>query len=78
MSQRYPNLSKRQVYYFMSKIPLQSRRVYDAVKRIVDPMPETHFDFSELMNTLFFSKDILMRTGYFHLKTLTDKNQNYK
>ncbi len=78
MSNNYPALSKRQTYYFMSKIPLQSRRVYEAVKRIVDPMPENGFDFADLMNTLFFSKDILMRTGYFHLKTLTDKNQNYR
>lgn len=74
----YPVLSKRQTYYFMNQIPLQSRRVFDAVKKLVDPMPEKTFDFSNLMNTLFFSKDILLRTGYFHLKTSLDKNTNYK
>lgn len=78
MRQQYPTLSKRQTYYFMNKIPMQSRRVYEAVKKIVDPMPENKFDFTELMNTLFFSKDILLRTGYFHLKTLTEQNQNYR
>jgi hypothetical protein len=57
----------------MQQIPLQSRRVYDAVKKVVDPMPEKKFNFSELMNTLFFSKDILLRTGYFHLKVHIDK-----
>jgi hypothetical protein len=69
----YPDFSKRQTYFFMQQIPLQSRRVYDAVKRVVDPMPENKFSFSELMNTLFFSKDILLRTGYFHLKVHIDK-----
>jgi hypothetical protein len=69
----YPDFSKRQTYFFMQQIPLQSKRVYEAVKQVVDPMPENKFSFSELMNTLFFSKDILLRTGYFHLKVHIDK-----
>jgi hypothetical protein len=73
MKQVYPDFSKRQTYFFMQQIPLQSRKVYNAVKQVIDPMPEKSFNFTKFMNQLFFSKDILLRTGYFHLKIHVDK-----
>jgi hypothetical protein len=71
---RFPKLSKKQVYYYIAMFPMQSAIVTNKVRSILNPMAENSFDFSVFMNKLFWSKDIHVRAGYFHIKTLLEKN----
>lgn len=74
MSITFPKIPKAKVYYLITLIPKQSRRVATAVRTDLDKQPDKTFDFNAFMRHLFFSKDILRRTGYFHLKTLIENN----
>ena len=71
---RFLKLTKKQAYYYISMFPYQSAIVTEKVKRILNPMNEKNFDFAVFMNKLFWSKDIHVRAGYFHIKTLLEKN----
>lgn len=74
--QRYPEMTKKQTFYFISLFPKQSGRVKSAVLTIVNAMPDNSYSFNELMNKLFWSKNINARTGYFHFRTLLQRNNS--
>ena len=74
MSVSFPKIPKAKVYYLITLMPKQSKRIATAVRSDLDKHPEKNVDFNAFMRGLFFSKDILRRTGYFHLKTLIENN----
>jgi hypothetical protein len=69
----FPTIPKARVYYLISLMPKQSQRMATAARRELDKLPEKTFNFNEFMRSLFWSKDILKRTAYYHIKTLLEK-----
>jgi hypothetical protein len=74
----YPKISKKQCYYYLNQFPYQSQKVIKAVKKVLDPLNEKNFDFNALMNYLFWSKDILLKMGYYHFKVQLEKGNLLK
>ena len=74
--QRYPELTKKQTFYFISLFPKQSYRVKSAVITIVNSLSDKSYSFNDLMNKLFWSKNINARAGYFHFRTLLQRNNS--
>jgi len=74
--QRYPELTKKQTFYFISLFPKQSNRVKSAVITIVNSLSDKSYSFNDLMNKLFWSKNINARAGYFHFRTLLQRNNS--
>jgi|APGre2960657373_1045057.scaffolds.fasta_scaffold01165_10 hypothetical protein len=74
--QRYPELTKKQTFYFISLFPTQSNRVKSAVLTIVNSISDKSYSFNDLMNKLFWSKNINARAGYFHFRTLLQRNNS--
>jgi hypothetical protein len=74
--QRYPELTKKQTFYFISLFPNQSSRVKSAVLTIVNSISDKSYSFNDLMNKLFWSKNINARAGYFHFRTLLQRNNS--
>jgi hypothetical protein len=74
--QRYPELTKKQTFYFVSLFPKQSNRVKSAVITIVNSLSDKSYSFNDLMNKLFWSKNINARAGYFHFRTLLQRNNS--
>lgn len=75
MTHKFPNLPKGVVYNLIKQFPKQSARISNAVKGDLDKFADKNFDFNQFMNKLFWSKDILRRTGYYHFKTLLQINK---
>lgn len=75
MTNKLPNLPKGAVYHLINQFPEQSARIKKAVRGDLDKMGDKNFDFNKFMNKLFWSKDILRRTGYYHFKTLLQINK---
>jgi hypothetical protein len=73
---RYPSISKKQTLYFVSLFPFQSHRVKSEVLKLVNTKTDNNFDFNDLMSKLFWSKNINARAGYFHLRTLLQRNNS--
>jgi hypothetical protein len=73
---RYPNLTQKQTFYFVSLFPSQSTKVKMEVLKLVNTKTDKTFDFNELMRKLFWSKNINARAGYFHLRTLLQRNNS--
>ena len=74
--QRYPELNKKTTLYFVSLFPKQSVKVKSVVLQHINAMTERNFNFNDLMNKLFWSKNINARAGYFHFRTLLQRNNN--
>lgn len=74
MAMSFPKTTKQQTQFYLRRIPFQSRKVYYAVTKKINPIKEHEFDFNKFMNELFFSNDILLRTAYYHIKVQLDKN----
>jgi hypothetical protein len=70
---RYKELSKALVYHMVRKFPEQSSGVKKAVIKKIHHW-NGPWDFNMFMNSLFFSKDILLRTGYYHLNVQLKKH----
>lgn len=73
MPVKYPSITKIQAYQLVKQFPSQSQRVSDAVKRLLYSW-RGEWNFDAFMRTLFFSKDILLRTGYYHFNTQIKKH----
>lgn len=73
---RYPQLNKKTTLYFLSLFPKQSTKVKSVVLQQINTMTEKNFDFNDLMNKLFWSKNINARAGYFHFRTLLQRNNH--
>jgi hypothetical protein len=75
MANVFPRLTKKQAFYLTTTFPHQSPKVISAVRQELNKTHESKFDFNEFMGKLFWSKDILKRTGYYHMKTALEKNK---
>lgn len=73
MTMSFPAIPKARVYYLISLMPKQSQRMATAARRELDKLSERNFDFNAFMRGLFFSKDIVKRTAYYHIKTMLEK-----
>jgi hypothetical protein len=76
MSHVFPDLTKKQAFYLTTLIPLQSPKIISALRKELNKVHDSKFNFNDFMSRLFWSKDILKRTGYYHLKTALEKNKN--
>ena len=72
MPVKFPDLPKGTVYTMLTHFPKQSGGVTSAVRKELDNW-KGEWDFNALMTKLFWSKDILKRTGYYHLNIQVKK-----
>lgn len=72
MPVRFPDLPKGAVYIMLTHFPKQSGRIASAVRKDLDKW-KGDWDFNAFMGKLFWSKDILKRTGYYHLNSQITK-----
>lgn len=69
----YKDLPKGVVYALTKMFPKQSERVRRAVIKELDEW-KGEWRFDAFMRKLFYSKDILLRTGYYHLNIQVKKH----
>jgi len=73
---RFPEFNKKTTLYFVSLFPKQSGKVKSVVLQHINSMGDNNFNFNDLMRKLFWSKNINARAGYFHFRTLLQRNNN--